>query len=250
MKNSTPPPCGVGRSKEKSSRKRNSTRPHARKKRSRPARSPAVNRVTPYVVDGESIIWNKPTRNGTVPTLLANFAARIVADIIHDDGVEKFHTFEIEAGHRARNQRFQVPAQQFFNMNWGVNKLGATAIVSPGFTTKDHLRAAIQHLSGDVPRQVVYAHLGWRMIGDEWCYLHAGGAIGPNGPVSGAETDLPDQLTHYTLPVPPSDSDLAVAVQASLRILDLAPDEVTVPLFAAVWRSTLGPGGTSRQTNT
>jgi integrase len=36
--------------------------------------------------------------------------------------------------------------------------------------TKDHLRAALQLLSGDVPRRTVYRHLDWRNLGGAWSY--------------------------------------------------------------------------------
>jgi hypothetical protein len=45
-------------------------------------------------------------------------------------------------------------------------------------------------LSGDVPTRHVFAHTGWRRIGGEWVYLHAGGPIGSLGPIPEIEVSL------------------------------------------------------------
>jgi hypothetical protein len=84
--------------------------------------------------------------------------------------------------------------------------------------------------------------------------LHAGGALGPGGAIGGVETSLPAALAPFILPAPPSDAELRSAIRASLALLDLAPDRVTVPTLGAVWRSILGAadfsvfvyGGTGR----
>jgi hypothetical protein len=118
--------------------------------------------------------------------------------------------------------------------------LGAGAALWPGFGTKDHARAAIQFLSGDPPERRVYAHLGWRKIGGIWCYLHGGGAIGPVGPVEENEVSLPPELQRYQLPEPPTGTALAESIRASLDLLEVAGDLVTVPVYCGLWRATLG----------
>jgi hypothetical protein len=111
--------------------------------------------------------------------------------------------------------------------------------------TKDHARAAIQHLSEDVAVRTVYTHLGWRKMDSEWVYLHAGGAIGTVGTVAGIEVDLPEQLRLYVLPDPPTGEELIRAIRASLRTLDLLPDRITLPTYCATWRAPLGPSDLS-----
>jgi hypothetical protein len=106
---------------------------------------------------------------------------------------------------------------------------------------KDHLRAALQLLSGDVPRRTVYEHLGWREVGDTWHYLHAGGAIGKDGLAAGVDVVPPAPLAGFDLPAPPQGDQLTAAVRASLGMLDgLAPDRIIVPLYAAIWRAVIG----------
>src|SRR5262249_28446974 len=94
---------------------------------------------------------------------------------------------------------------------------------------------------GDVPTRTVYAHLGWREVDGRWVYLHGGGAIGEAGAVEGVEVQLPDALAGYVLPLPPEGADLTRAVRASLALFGLAPDRITAPLLAAVYRAVLAP---------
>ena len=193
-----------------------------------------------YSATASGLAWLKLSRDGAVPVLLTNFIARIVADVAEDDGAEVRRAFEIEASLKDRTRRFVVPADRFTGMGWAAEHLGAGAIVYPGSTIKDHARAAVQFLSGEVPERHIYTHIGWRQLDTGWAFLHAGGAIGADGPVAGVDVVLPDALSRYRLPPPPPQEDLGAAVTASLRILDLAPDVTTAPLYAAIWRAALG----------
>jgi len=199
----------------------------------------------PYEATDRGLVWNRMTANGPVPVLLANFTAAIVSDVGRDDGVETTRAFQIEARLGTRVSRFSIPATRFPAMNWPTEHLGAEAVVFPGQSLRDHARVAIQLLSGSVPRQTVYAHTGWRIIDDRPVYLHAGGAIGQDGQVAGIQVDLPPALAGIQLPEPPSGEELKTAVVASLKLLDLAPDRVSVPVMAATYRSVLGVADTS-----
>jgi len=195
----------------------------------------------PYRETSHGIVLEKPTREGPIDTPLTNFTARIVGDVVEDDGAEQRRSFEIEAELRGRRSTFSVPAERFSGMGWPAEHLGAAAIVQPGFGTRDHARAAIQMLSGDVPLRHLYAHIGWREIDGRWVYLHAGGPIGPEGPLTEVKVSLGDgRLGDYSLPAPPSGDDLVRAIGASLRFLELAPLPIAVPLLAAVYRAPLG----------
>ena len=195
---------------------------------------------SPYRATEHGLEWLKPTREGEVPIRLANFTARIVGEVARDNGAEVVRCFEIEARHGGRDHRFEVSAAKFSTLSWVTERLGAQAVVGAGMGTRDHARAAIQHLSDQVQTRTVYTHLGWRQIEGQWCYLHAGGAIGPVGTVPGVETDPPSQLRFYRLP-DPGESDLRGCVQASLHLLDLVSEEVSVPVYCGIWRSSLGP---------
>lgn len=196
--------------------------------------------VCQYRATPHGLVYMKPTRDGDVPVPLTNFGAQIVAQVVLDDGVEQQRQLEIEAKLGGRTWTFNISASQFAAMNWPLTNMGTQAIVYPGMALKDHARAAIQMLSGDQSIRTVFTHLGWRRINDQWVYLHAGGAIGPDGPVLGIDTAAPAGLDKYVLPAPPDGDELAAAIRASLRLLDLASPAIMFPLFSAIWRAVLG----------
>jgi hypothetical protein len=193
-----------------------------------------------YKATPGGLIWIRQTQNGPVTVQLTNFCALIATDILDDDGAEIRRRFEMEARLNGWCRRFTVTADAFAGLGWVTEQLGARAIVYPGLGLRDHARAAMQVLSGEVPERHVYSHTGWRQLPDGWAYLHGGGAIGVDGPVMGVEVALPDALAGVALPDPPSSGELLAAIRASLRILDVAPDHITFPLLGAAYRSVFG----------
>ena len=123
-----------------------------------------VDDSTPYRSTPTGMIYLKATNNGPVPVLLTNFTANIVADVVYDDGVESSHTFEIEACLREKTKSFNVPASKFGSMFWGIENLGAGAMIFAGASLKDHARAALQSLSRLISERHVFPHTGWREI--------------------------------------------------------------------------------------
>jgi hypothetical protein len=195
-------------------------------------------RVGEYVEMRGELFRAKTLPNGQEVLMpLTNFGARIVADIERDDGAEKSRHFEIEVRRGARTATVSVPVAQFPIMRWPVEALGCDAVVHAGAGAADHARCAIQLLSHNFQRRTVFVHTGWRQVNDQWIFLHGGGAIGANGPVDGVEVQLPPELEPLRLEVA---DDPAEALRASLRLLDLGPDRITVPLLGAVIRSVLG----------
>ena len=177
---------------------------------------------------------------------LANFSATIVSEVVYDDGTEQERLFHIH-GCRPDGQPYPpclVPACDFGAMEWVPAQWGATAIISAGQGTRDALRAAIQTISGDVPRHVVYRHTGWVHHLGQWMYVHAGGGIAATGAVA-VSASLHDRLALARLPDPPTGTALAESVRASLGLLDLGPDRITIPLLGTVYRAPLGPADLS-----
>jgi hypothetical protein len=214
---------------------------HATPELREPPRDDEEHSIATYVSTPGGIVWNKPSRYGTNPTPLTSFTAEIVGDVVEDDGAEEKHTFEIEARSGGRVRRFEVPAVSFASMGWVARHLGASSYVYPGFGYKEHAAVAIQSLSGEITERRYFAHTGWRKIEGEWAYLHAGGAIGPEGPLTGIEVTMGDgRLGDCVLPDPAIGEDLIRAVNASLRLLDLAPPEIAYPMLAVANRAPLG----------
>jgi hypothetical protein len=127
----------------------------------------------------------------------------------------------------------RVPAAKFGGMTWVADQWGLGAIVNAGFSTRDQLREAIQRMSPSPRQRRVYTHSGWRKIDGAWVFLTASGAVGSDG----FEVDLGIEVSKYSLPRAPKNS--CEAIQASLRLLDIAPLTVTVPLWAAMFRAPL-----------
>ena len=195
----------------------------------------------PYMRLKDGLYRIKRSECGDVLTQLTNFDARIVADVVRDDGAEAQNSLEIEARVGQRVHRFTITAASFPGMNWAIEHLGSKAIVSAGSTVRDHARAAVQMLSDEHEQMIVYTHMGWRKISGRWVYLHTGGGIGQEGPVANVSVELGDSLSLYRLPDPPEGQKLIEAIAASLRRLELAPDLASVPAFIAPFRAALGP---------
>lgn len=106
------------------------------------------------------------------------------------------------------------------------------------------MREAIQILSGEVSRHRALAHLGWRREESGYVFVHAGGVIGHVGQkieqYRADDVYLPQELRGYCLPELPSTSILQNVVRLSKEMILLAPDIITFPLFAAIYRAPLG----------
>jgi hypothetical protein len=199
-----------------------------------------------YRIAAGRLVRDVLTKDGPVGVPLTNWVARIVEQVEHDDGAERRLTFAVEGALADGTPlpRVDVAADQFPWMRWPVESWGTRAVVLAGASTADHVRVALQLLSGNVPRRVVYGHTGWRQVGDTWHYLHGAGAIGPDGLATGVEVALPEPLAGFALPAPPSGERLVAAVRASLALLDgLVADRIAFPLLAAVYRAALGEAG-------
>lgn len=193
-----------------------------------------------YRETAAGIVRIESKNKNEIPHQLTNFTARIIADVSHDDGAEIARNFEITITQGPRSATATVPVERFPAMRWPIEAMGAQAVVYAGQGCADHARAAIQLLSGTPVRRVVYGHTGWRKIGGVWCYLHGAGAIGADGVVEGIEVALPPELAAFKLELPADREAERRVVRASLKLLDLGPDPVTVPLFGAVVRAVLG----------
>lgn len=175
-------------------------------------------------------------------TKLANFVAKIAGERIVDDGAETRREWAIQVEQFSRPPlTASIPAERFSGLDWITEKAGPRCVIQPGSGKRDHLRCAIQELSGeDIPSSTVFAHTGWREVGGKWVYLHGDGAIGPDGIVPSVAVSLHGASAHYRLPAPPTGSDLIAAIRASFSILSLAPDPIVFSIIAAIYRAALG----------
>jgi hypothetical protein len=192
-----------------------------------------------YEATEHGLVYNKETVHGVQSVRLTNFTAEIEAEIIEDDGAETTKTLEIGARLENRTVHVTVPAIEFTTLNWVLSSLGARAIVHAGQGIKDHTRVAIQSVSNHIVSRRIYKHTGWRLLETgEWVYLHAGGAIGSETEER-IEVRLTDTLSYYNLPEPPQGRDLHNAVHALLKLAELGPKDVVMPLLAVICRSAI-----------
>lgn len=185
-------------------------------------------------VDGRLCHLRDDGSGAAHPIPLCNFDSRIVEQVAYDDGAEITRTFKIETrlGDGTVMPTAIVAASEFAAMHWVSRDCGAQAVIAAGHSTKDRMREAIQILSSPTGR-TVYRHSGWRDVGGERVFLHAGGAVGAEGVA--VELDPP----HDRMVLPREPENLKDAVAWSMRILELGPPTVMVPLLASTYLAPL-----------
>ena len=158
---------------------------------------------------------------------LSNFDAKIVAERAIDNGVEVSRGFVLEGrlANGCQLPSIEVTAAQFNSMGWVTQHWGVQACIAAGVSAKDRLREGIQLNSADAEIRHTFAHTGWRKIKGRWRYLHAG--------LSDIQVALDPPLDQYALPESPD--DIPGAFRHSLSLLDIAPDEIAIPLLGAVY---------------
>lgn len=200
-----------------------------------------------YREDAAGLHWVRSGSLHQEEVQLANFTCRIRAIVdAHDEHGVTRRQVELETCCDGQVQRFAVAAQELDELRWVPERLGPLAYLAPQRGTKPRLLDGIKRLSGRVPLRRVHAHLGWCQAEGAPLYVHAAGAIGPAGARDDLAIELPSPLRGFHLPPPPRGGELTRALQASLRLLDLGPGEVLLPLYAALWRSAL-PGAPDLQ---
>jgi hypothetical protein len=169
---------------------------------------------------------------------LTSYRATIITNIRLDDGIETKREFEIVAELIGRTYRFTIPASEFAGMDWPIERMGSSAITYPN--QREYARTAIQSLSMSSEERCIYTHTGWRKVDGRWMFLHAGGAIGGFGAVSDVNVRLLDPVSSFELRIPAGCDKLALALKASLRLVDLGPASISFPLLAATCRAVFG----------
>jgi len=214
---------------------------------SREPRDPAARPTDDTMRDGYSakphgFFREAMGKDGPITMHLSTFTARILADTIEDDGSgDVKRVYAIEGQCRGRTYQFSVPQSQFDDMKWQGEHMGPKAFIKAERSARDHTRVAVLTFS-DAESQTIYTHTGWRALPDgSMGYLHSGGAIvAENVTAPPILTKLDRGMVHYHLPPVTTRDRVAHAVRQFLKVTDLAPDSVMLPLFAAAGRAPLG----------
>src|SRR5665648_25741 len=168
--------------------------------------------------------------------LLSNFVAWCEGESTTDDGLDVLKTFNIKGKHSNGTSLpvINVNAMDFSNMNWVTKLWGFNCNMSAGSNTKDRLRHCIQSISKDIKEETVYLHTGWRNHNGNWIYLHGDGSVGEEN----INVKLEGKLSHYKLPKADPDK-YKEAIMESLKLLDIGPKNITLPLLAFAFLSPL-----------
>lgn len=170
---------------------------------------------------------------------LTNFCLKSIRRIIRDDGVERQALLEIEAVLHGKTFREELSIEEFEKMQWPMKVMGPRAMMEP--RKGPEIVHGLKLLASKEADKLIYTHIGWRPIDGEPHYLHVGGAIGAKGARSDVKATLPTRkMNAFNLPDPPTGEDQKAAIKASLGLLDVADDLLSVPLFAAIYRAPLG----------
>lgn len=179
------------------------------------------------------------------PVLLAEFVPQIVAEVSRDDGAEVTHHFTIQLTTPAgRVVHVETPAAHLIKAReWSIKGLGASARIVPMSRDEARVADAAQYFGSESWSSVVkYVHTGWRLLGGEWRYLTASGALGEHDLDNSVVVDLDaERLNHYRLPDPGevASSELTDAILASIGLLDVAPDSTTSLMLGAAYQAPL-----------
>jgi hypothetical protein len=121
-----------------------------------------------YFAHGGQLCRRRNTKDGEVIDPLCNFTARVVEEIVSDDGAEMTRAFVVEGqlDSGSRLPPIRVPASRFPGMAWVMDGWELRAVVRADMATRDSLREAIQTLSSAAASRHVFTHTGWRSIGD------------------------------------------------------------------------------------
>ena len=196
-------------------------------------------KTTSYEQQGGGMVRIEGRKDGAARHIpLTNFNARIVREIVSDDGVEQHLTLGLQADVAGKTICFVLQPPEFNRMNWVLRELGPKAIIYPG--QQQHARTAIQSLSGEIRQDRVFGHLGWTRDNRSWIYLQPGQVIGAAPVVPDLKVCLADPLKHYYAPQPTDRDALVTAIRSSLRLLTVAQDRIMIPLLSAAYRAPLG----------
>lgn len=224
-----------------------------------------------YVFEMQTLLQVVETKDGPRRIPLANFCVTIRSVTVFASSTGSDSEFEADATVDGVKMTIRIPAVDFEGMHWPITKLGPQAIIYPG--KREQVRAAIQVLSNNVRTLVGIRSTGWHSVRDQWFYVHGGGIIhrsdpsrddfaeqnrpslntsqandltptGCEGTISPASEDalgirvvIHDEKHRHRLPSASSGAQLVEDFGESIKLLSLALDKISYPLYAAIWCS-------------
>ena len=192
-----------------------------------------------YRVKNNQFYFINCTKPKQPPNRLSNFKAEITHEITKVDGRDNSKTFLVE-GHLFNGihlPSIEIEAANFDKLDWLTTNWGSKAQITVGTRHKDHIVAAIKHISKP-KEKVIYKYTGWVCEADKYTYLSAAGSISSKGYNDQIETELQDILASYHLPR----SSINGPVDLSPILIDfekIIDDGIGLLLIGGVFRSVL-----------
>lgn len=169
---------------------------------------------------------------------LANFEARITKETRYEDGKTTVTVLEIMANQKEKKfAPIEVNAEKFASMAWVLPMLGVSAVISPGQSNKEELRAAIQIHSKPLI-ETIHTHTGYAIKRGQEIFLHAEGAITKNGNTKKDRVLLPVELRNFILGTDDQEKEHIID---TLAFQNIAPPEIYWSLLAATIAPLHGP---------
>ncbi|KLU61783.1 hypothetical protein CEB3_c19620 [Peptococcaceae bacterium CEB3] len=177
-----------------------------------------------------------------IPEDIANFMCWVTEQVVFESVTGTKRKYFM-AGYADLNPlpRIEVMAEKFGTLDWVREKWGSRTWVGAGKGTMDTIRALINLVSIGSPEIVEKNHTGFEIIeGCERVYVTSQDVISADGVKEGVRTNLERGLKRYALSgeIPDLES-IKEAVKASVSLLEIAPKNITYPIFAAVYLSVL-----------
>ena len=184
-------------------------------------------RASNYRIKDKCFYQQKIGKSGVEYHQICNFAAWIDSVNCLDDGNQIEHRYVI-SGLLFDGERLppiKITSAELESSDWFINKWGHKVITFPGSRNKEHVKIAMQMLSFQSPKTHTFTHTGWKKLGDEWVYLHAGQDNGNN------VVSLEFGLNRYNLD---SDTTLDDAKDNVLKFFEVATPDIVFSLFGLV----------------
>lgn len=121
----------------------------------------------------------------------------------------------------------QLGNDRWINSNWGID---------PRIKPKMYQQAyGIFHLLRHFRKQVrLFKETGWHKLGQDWAYIHAGGAIGNMQPNKVVRGDFSEPIfSRYSLPACCANPSQAASVMQQL--LEIGSPGIAYPMAAMIW---------------
>lgn len=185
-----------------------------------------------YLINEEGILCYKKDKK---MIKLCNMVIIPVSQLIITDGIHEEKYLELTGvlnGNR-KLPNVKVKLHDLRNSNWIENRWGIQCILYPISKCYEKILCAIKLACKDIETKSIYKTIGWSKIGENYFYLHGRGAIGKESSVL-----VHESLNKFTLVVDERVNKNKV-YKKSLQLLEIAPIDVTLPLFCFTILSTI-----------